>query len=146
VISQQLTLWNQSGSKVRRGNLLTIPVSNSVLYAEPLFLPAESSIFPELKRIIVATGDRVGFGADLNSALDVAMGVAPKPTVVPGGANPTPVPGQTPQPGATQGIASAADLTQSALQHYNRAQDALKQGDWGTYGREIDAMKADLDA
>ncbi|MFL5734767.1 MAG: UPF0182 family protein, partial [Chloroflexia bacterium] len=58
-ISQQLTLWNQSGSTVLRGNLLTIPISNSVLYVEPLFLQATQGSLPELTRVIVATGDRV---------------------------------------------------------------------------------------
>ncbi len=150
-ISQQLTLWNQSGSKVLRGNLLVIPISNTVLYVEPLFLQAASSAssIPELKRVIVATGDRVGIGSDLNGALDVALGAAPPPPVSggggSGGTNPTPGPGQTPQAGVTPGLRTPAALTQSALQHYDRAQSALRQGDWATYGREIDAMKIDLD-
>lgn len=141
-ISQQLTLWNASGSQVIRGNLLTIPVSNSVLYVEPLFLQATSSSqFPELKRVIVATGDRVGMGTDLSSALTAAMsGVA----VVPPDTGGTTPPG-TPGPQSTPGTQTAAQLTQSALQHYDKAQQALKDADWTTYGREISAMKSDLD-
>jgi uncharacterized protein len=149
IISQQMTLWNQSGSSVRRGNLLVIPIASSVLYVEPLFLQAVASKFPELKRVIVATGDRIGFGSDLDTALDNAMGVAGRPPIVGGGdgtPNATPVPDRTPLPGETPVVRSAADLTQSALQHYDRAQQALRQGDWATYGREIDAMKSDLDA
>ena len=92
-ISSQLTLWNQQGSTARTGNLLTVPISNSVLYVEPLFLQATTSKFPELKRVIVATGDHVGFGVDLASALEVAMGSAPKPPVSGGttGTSPTPL-------------------------------------------------------
>ena len=146
-ISQQISLWNQSGSKVLRANLLTIPISNSVLYVEPLFLQATASgSLPELKRVIVATGDRVGFGADLQSALDVALNRAAPPPPTGGGspgANPTPAPGAT--AGATPALRSAAELTRSALQHYDNAQDALRRSDWATYGREIEAMKADLD-
>ncbi|HUP28377.1 MAG TPA: hypothetical protein VM409_08070, partial [Chloroflexia bacterium] len=146
IISQQLTLWNQSGSKVRRGNLLTIPISDTVLYVEPLFLQAVSSRFPELKRVIVATGSSVGIGTDLQGALDVAFNIKPGTVEADGGQPaPTPGPGQTPQPRSTPS-GSAADLTQSALQHYERAQAALKLNDWSTYGRELDAMKADLDA
>jgi uncharacterized membrane protein (UPF0182 family) len=54
-------------------------------------------------------------------------------------------PGATITPGGTQTAQTAEQLTQSALDHYNRAQDALRNGDWTTYGEEIDAMKADLD-
>lgn len=152
LISQQLTLWNQSGSKVIRGNLLVIPIGNSVLYVEPLFLQATTSSFPELKRVIAATGGRVGIGSNLNEALDVAFNIAPGQVIGAGtgstGGNTTPsgtpLPGTTPQSGSSTG--TPAQLTQSARDHYDRAQAALKGGDWTTYGREINAMKADLDA
>jgi uncharacterized membrane protein (UPF0182 family) len=139
---------------VIRGNLLTIPISNTLLYIEPLFLQANNSSFPELKRVIVATGNSVGIGSDLDEALDVAFKLKPG-EVIPGGdtgppnPNATPVPtlppGATVTPGGTQTAQTAEQLTQSALDHYNRAQDALRNGDWTTYGEEIDAMKADLD-
>jgi uncharacterized protein len=154
IISQQLTLWSQSGSNVIRGNLLTIPISNTLLYIEPLFLQATSSSFPELKRVIVATGNSVGIGANLAEALDVAFKLKPG-EVIPGGntgtpnPNATPVPtlppGSTVTPGGTQTTQTAEQLTQSALDHYNRAQGALRNSDWTTYGQEIEAMKADLD-
>jgi hypothetical protein len=148
-ISEQLTLWRGSGSDVIRGNLLTIPISNSVLYVEPLFLKATSgNSLPEMKRVIAVTGDRVGFAEDLDSALEAALtGISPP--ITDGGTStppPTPAPGQTPAPGGTPAIRNAAQLTQSALDHYERAQAALRDGDWTTYGREIEAMKRDLDA
>jgi len=147
VISQQLTLWRSSGSDVLRGNLLTVPISNTVLYVEPLFLQATTGKFPELKRVIVATGDGVGIGADLNSALEVAFKLRPGEIVGADSGQPvaTPVPGATPPPGGTPSVRGPADLTASALDHYNRAQDALKDNDWTTYGRELDLMKRDLD-
>jgi len=58
-ISEQLTLWQQEGSRVIRGNLLVIPIKNSLLYVEPLYLTAERSALPELKRVIVAYGQKV---------------------------------------------------------------------------------------
>ena len=58
-ISQQLTLWNQSGSNVIRGNLLMIPIEDSFLFVEPIYLQAEKSPLPELKRVIVANGNAI---------------------------------------------------------------------------------------
>ncbi|HEX9987469.1 MAG TPA: UPF0182 family protein [Chloroflexia bacterium] len=155
LISQQITLWSQSGSRVRRGNLLTIPIGNSVLYVEPLFLQAETSKFPELKRVIAVTGNSVGIGSDLREALNVAFKLQPGQVIGSDGgettpqATPlpglTPAPTRTPRPAGTPGTASPADLTQSALEHYDLAQTALRDGDLATYQREIDAMKRDLD-
>jgi uncharacterized membrane protein (UPF0182 family) len=159
IISQQITLWNQSGSTVRRGNLLIIPIANSILYVQPVFLQATASKFPELKKVIVATGNSVGMGDNLNDALAVAFKLKPGQIDNPPGGTPgttgTPVPGQTATPGTpvatsvpvpTSTGRGAADLAQSAGRHYDLAQEALRAGDWATYGREIDAMKADLDA
>src|ERR1700688_565083 len=68
-ISQQISLWNQMGSRVIRGNLLVIPIENSVLYVSPLYLRAESGQLPELKRVIAAYGDRVVMEETLPAAL-----------------------------------------------------------------------------
>lgn len=68
-ISSQLSLWNQQGSQVIRGNLLVIPLSNSLLYVEPLYLQAASGRIPELKRVIVAANDRVVMAPNLGLAL-----------------------------------------------------------------------------
>jgi uncharacterized membrane protein (UPF0182 family) len=156
IISQQLTLWSQSGSSVLHGNLITVPISDSVIYVEPLFLQATSgNSIPELKRVIVATSDNVGIGSDLNEALDVAFGLKPAQIIGASGGSTapstTPVPGTIPSPAATSpplptiaGAGSAADLARSALDHYNRAQQALQNGDWTTYGNEQNAMKSDL--
>jgi uncharacterized protein len=157
-VSGQLTLWSQSGSQVLRGNLLVIPVANSVLYVQPLFLQATSSPLPELKRVIAAAGGRVGMGEDLNAALDAMFG-APAPSGVPpsmGGGTPTPggTPGAVRTPGGlgtptlpgTAGacVGDARTLSADALDHYQRAQDALRISDWATYGREQAQVEADL--
>ena len=143
---------------MRLGNLLTIPIANSILYVQPLFLQATNSTFPELKKVVVATGNSVGMGDDLADALEVAFKLKPgtvdqPPTNPPGttptpGAGQTPVAVQTPTPSGlpTPSGKSASDLAKSASEHYDNAQAALRAGDWTTYGREIDAMKADLDA
>ncbi|GIX40335.1 MAG: UPF0182 protein [Leptospiraceae bacterium] len=69
-ISKDLTLWNQQGSNVIRGNLLTIPIKDSILYVEPIYLQASQSPFPELKRVIVATGTSLAMGENLEDALE----------------------------------------------------------------------------
>ncbi|MBR9676111.1 UPF0182 family protein, partial [Candidatus Woesearchaeota archaeon] len=73
-ISQQLTLWSQQGSSVTRGNLLVIPIKNSILYIEPLYIQAETGQLPELKRVLVSDGERVVMEEDLATALEVLFG------------------------------------------------------------------------
>ena len=68
-ISQQISLWNQMGSRVIRGNLLVVPIENSILYVSPLYLRAQSGQLPELKRVIAAYGDRVVMEETLPAAL-----------------------------------------------------------------------------
>ncbi|MBK8049909.1 MAG: UPF0182 family protein [Anaerolineales bacterium] len=130
VISAQLSLWNQQGSSVVRGNLLVLPIGDSLLYVEPLYLQAENGKIPELKRVILATADRVVMGENLGQALVRLFGndtvsragladlVVAASANLPGGAPPTNV-----QPGlsATAGDLQAASLEQlilAANQHY----------------------------
>jgi uncharacterized protein len=127
-ISQQLTLWNQMGSRVIRGNLLVIPIENSILYVSPLYLRAEQGHLPELKRVIAAYGEHVVMKETLSEALSALF--------TEGGLPPAP-------PGATI-EASRAGAAQ-ALDHYNQAMDRLKSGDWAGFGREIEAVRGILE-
>jgi uncharacterized membrane protein (UPF0182 family) len=137
-ISQQLSLWNQTGSRVIRGNLLVIPINDSLLYVEPLYLSAESRQLPELKRLIASTGDRVVMAQDVDSLLAalVTSETRKPPTVV------TSTPGPT--PGAAAGGAPPTGSNAEALNHYRRAFEALNKGDWRTFGAEMDAMQKAL--
>src|SRR5262249_18785284 len=136
-ISSQLTLWNQQGSRVIHGNLLVIPIESSILYLEPIFLQAEKSAFPELKRIVLATSSKVVMEATLGAALNKLFeGTAP---VRP----PTGQPTQPLPPSGSPSTAIAA-LVRSAQSHYDRAQEKLKAGDFAGYGDEIRALQADL--
>ncbi len=130
VISQQLSLWNQRGSRVLRGNLLVIPIEDTFLYVEPLYLEAESGQLPELKRIIAAYGDRVVMAETLNEALLQVLN---------GGGVATSAPP----------IAPAGDLESLAAQaweRYQAAQACLVAGDWTCYGREQAALEEILRA
>jgi uncharacterized protein len=128
-ISQQLTLWNQMGSRVIRGNLLVIPIENSILYVSPLYLRAEQGHLPELKRVIAAYGEHVVMKETLSEALSALF--------TEGGPAPTPPRAVT--------EASHAGSAQAALDHYNQAMERLKSGDWAGFGREIEAMRGTLE-
>jgi len=104
-ISAQLTLWNQSGSQVIRGNLLMIPVGSSFLFVEPIYLQAENSRLPELVRVVVANGNNVAMEKTLVEAIDVLLGKRPSSLA---GATSTPATQPQPQPGATPAPAPAA--------------------------------------
>ncbi|MGB3129078.1 MAG: UPF0182 family protein, partial [Dehalococcoidia bacterium] len=92
-ITEQFALWGRGGSTVIRGNLLMIPIEDSFLYVEPVFLQGAAGGVPELKRVIVATGDRIAMEQTLGESLAAIFGAGPTPTPTP-----TPAPGPTPTP------------------------------------------------
>jgi uncharacterized protein len=117
-ISQQLTLWSQSGSKVIRGDLLVIPIAQSLLYVEPLYLRAEQGQLPELKRVIVAYDKEIVMEETLEKSLAAIFG--------------SEHPAQNISPLKPQ---ISPNLVKSALDKYQKAQTALRQGNWTDYGR-----------
>jgi uncharacterized membrane protein (UPF0182 family) len=142
-ISQQLSLWNQRGSQVIRGNLLVIPIDRAILYVEPIYLQAEASQLPELRRVIVAYGNRIAMEETLGGALARVMGVeyAEEPPLGVG----VETPSETEAPLSPVGQDFAA-LIQQADAHYQAAQECLQLGDWTCYGREMDALELVLEA
>ncbi len=134
-ISAQLTLWNQRGSQVIRGNLLVIPVDRAILYIEPIFLQAESSQLPELRRVVVAYGNRIAMTETLAASLAQVMGAAVE--------SPESPPTEPTSPPLEGDVAS---LIQQANQHYEAGQACLQSGDWTCYGREMDALEQALQA
>jgi len=114
-ISEQLTLWDQKGSGVIRGKLVVIPIENSFLYVVPLYLQAEGTNFPQLKRVIVATGDKVVMEPTLDGALAALFG---SPQV-------TPLAGAPQVNGVTQPNI-AIDQERLQLAAAQKAIDALK--------------------
>ena len=82
-ISQQITLWDQKGSQVIRGELLVIPIKEALVYVQPLYLRAEGGKIPELKRVVVAHENRVAMGETLEEGLSLLFGDgAPSRTTV----------------------------------------------------------------
>lgn len=142
-ISQQLALWDQKGSSVIRGNLLVIPVKDALLYVEPIYLQAEQSKMPELRRVIVAHGDRVVMEPTLELALKSIFG--DKYT---GGGQKPPLGGvpqeEVPAP-AAPGEKTLTQITQEANQYFDEAQTRLKEGNWSGYGESLAKLKAALE-
>lgn len=139
-ISGQLTLWNQRGSKVIFGTMLVIPIKESLLYVQPLYLQGETSKIPELKRVIVVNESKVAMGENLEQSLIKLFGngsAAPPSTSDTVAGPPQPI--TSTQPIAQPGLAA------QALQHYNLAEQALKEGNWARYGEELKKMRTTLE-
>ena len=146
-IRQQTSLLTiGGGAQVIYGNLIVLPVGNSFLYVEPLFVQANNGKFPELQRVIVATQDRIAMSDTFPNALNALFGSAPVTTTPGGPPTPTPTPGPsaTPAPSGSAAAATVAQLVKSASDHYANAQTALKNGDFTTYGQELKALESDL--
>ena len=144
-ISRELTLWDQVGSEVIRGELLVIPIGEALIYVQPVYLQAEGGRIPELKRVVVAYQNRVVMAETLEAGLGQIFG----------GSVPRPRDGDAPAPGATAAPDSARPLSAvgapvvpapdgaligQARGHYDRAIAAQRAGDWALYGREIKAL------
>ncbi len=156
IISEQVTLWSQSGSTVIRGNLIVVPVGDSLLYLQPVYLQSTGSAFPEFRRIVVASPREVVWGESLSEALRLLLeaesgnGPTPTPSPTPGpGPTPTPGPGPTATPAPTIDPSTplptdVAGLIAYAKTHFDLAQAALRDGDFARYGDEIAKVDAAL--
>ena len=160
VISSQLSLWNQQGSQVIRGNLLVIPLSNSLLYVEPLYLQAASGRIPELKRVIVAANDRVVMAPNLGLALLEVFGKGILEDEVLasllGEYDSGELVETTPAESREEDLAPASlevtdvtgsdmvQLVQQANSTYAVAVQAQRNGDWSAYGQALAQLEAIL--
>lgn len=129
-ISQLITLWGQKGSQVIRGNLLVIPIEESLLYIEPLYLQAEKSEIPELTRIIAVYQNQVALGETLEEALAEAILRSPRRRIE--SSLPLPQPSDLPEL-PQQSIQALIDRAQ---EYYQTSQRYLREGNWAAYGKE----------
>ncbi|MDP3774791.1 MAG: UPF0182 family protein [Gemmatimonadales bacterium] len=126
-VSRQVSLWDQRGSEVIRGNLLVIPIEGSLVYVQPLYLRAEGGRIPELKRVVVAYQNRVVMEETLEAGLARLFGGALLPAAV----------AATPSAAARPGDGRGAALARQAAELYQRALEAQRSGDWARYGAEL---------
>lgn len=130
-VSQQITFWDSSGSRVSRGNLLVLPVEDSLLYVQPLFLQADQTSIPELKKVVVVFGDTVVMRDTLAESLSALFGA--DVGVQPPGDPTQPDPGDDGAGGPTTADPRVADLVRRALEQFAIAERALREGDLGRY-------------
>lgn len=134
-ISADFTLWSSKGTTYSRGNLFVIPIEDSLLYVEPVYLEASASAIPEVKKVIVAYGDKIAYENTLGEALASLFGDDADTT--------------EPGVGSEENSGDSDTKTQSdwidqASKAYEDAQKALQGGDWAEYGKQMDKLEEAL--
>ena len=127
-ISQLLSLWGQRGSRVIRGNLIVLPIAQSILYVEPIYLQAEESELPELKRVVVGYGGDIVIDVNLEGALAQIFGERKPPATTPEGQISTMLP------------ENMSGLGSKAYEVYQEAQSAASEGNWQQFGEKLDEL------
>ena len=151
-LSSQFTLWNQQGSHVVRGHLLVIPTGRSLLYVEPIYLKAESSPMPELRLVVLATQDRLGYGQSFDEAMTSLFGEMARPATqektpqanekpVEGG----PKPEASPSPAGSPPTLTVEQLINKAVQEFEEYQRLTSQGKLGEAGQKLEQHKRTLE-
>jgi hypothetical protein len=136
-ISKDLSLWNQQGSQVLRGQMLVLPIENTFLYVEPLYIQASEARMPQLKKVVLAMGNRMVYRDTYEQALAELTGIA--------GASTPP-----PEAGAAKGtspppVSAAADQRLEQIrQHLRRYRELSAQGKWAEAGRELEALEGEV--
>jgi hypothetical protein len=142
-LSSQMTLWNQQGSHVRRGALLVIPFGKALLYAEPIYLQAERSPMPELRLVVLALQDRLGYGPTFEAALSSLFGAAASNLSI------SPAETKPNAPAGTNAAATPADDTRTliseAARNFNEYQRLTAEGKLAEAGQKLEALKRTLE-
>ncbi|HSE19829.1 MAG TPA: UPF0182 family protein [Pyrinomonadaceae bacterium] len=137
-LSGQFTLWNQQGSRVIRGHLLVIPIGRSLMFVEPVYLQAERSPMPELRLVVLATQEKLGYGQSFGEAMNSLFGEAAVKPSAP----------QEPNQPAPQQATPSADLQQlinRAIQEFEDYQRLTSQGKLGEAGQKLEQHKRTLE-
>ncbi len=140
-ISKEFSLWNSAGSSYTRGNMFVIPIEDSLVYVEPIYLEATNSSLPEVKRVIIYYNDRIAYEPSLAEALDAMFGAGSGSPLNgdqegPGTETPSETPGE--------GVPDADALIRKAVDAYNSAVSAQEKGDWASYGQYLNELESYL--
>ncbi len=145
-IARQLSLWDQRGSEVIRGNLLTIPIEDSLLYVEPMFMKASGgNSLPEMRRVIVAYKDTIVMEETLAEALEAIFGDIGReaPSIGEHETSEDEQGAREPQKGMDENL---EDLVRYANELFEKAQTASQSGDWAKYGEYLKELEEALNA
>jgi uncharacterized membrane protein (UPF0182 family) len=138
-ISKDLTLWNQQGSQVLQGQTLVLPVGDTFLYVSPMYLQAVQARMPQLKKVVLAVGNRLIYADSYDQALTMLGNAEAAPA-----SNPGQVETHTAVPSAPAIIKTADPRIESIRQHLARYRDLASQGKWAEAGRELDAIQSEV--
>ena len=135
-ISKDLTLWNQQGSQVLRGQLIVLPIENTFLYVEPIYIQSSQARMPQLKKVVLAMGNRIIYRDTYEQAVNELTGesmpaVPSQTTIVPK----APQPVQPAGPGGDKRLESVRD-------HMRRYRELATQGKWSEAGKELEAIES----
>jgi uncharacterized protein len=154
-LSSMLSLWNQQGSHVRRGSLLVMPIGRGLFYAEPIYLQAEHSPMPQLRQVVVAVQDRLGYGETFDEAMQNLMtesAASKEATAMPAGVQGQAegqAPGQPAAPGTPSAQAPTSASTQALIDQAARDladyQRLTAEGKLGEAGQKLEAVKRALE-
>jgi hypothetical protein len=140
-ISKDLTLWNQQGSHVLRGQILVLPVGNTFLYVDPIYIQATEGSMPQLKKIVLAVGSRLIYADSYDEAL-AQLSAGARQLIQQSKAEGSPAAPGAPQQAAAP--ASSDPRIQSVREHLRRYRDLAAQGHWSEAGKELEAIEAEV--
>ena len=142
-ISQQISLWNTQGSRVLRGNLLIMPMNNSLLYVEPIYIQSEDekTAIPELRRVVVGYKENVVWGESLDEALIKMFGRGTRLQSTSTALSSADAPETTE---SLTSETSLQELVEQANRYFNEAQRAQRTGEWAEYGRYVELLEETL--
>jgi len=132
-ISKDLTLWNQQGSQVLRGQMLVLPIQQTFLYVEPIYLQAAQAKMPQLKKIALAVGNTLIYTDSYEQALAQLAGQQPS----------APAPAASPSAAPVSAATANPDARIAEIRHHlERYRDLVGQGKWSDAGKELEAIQA----
>jgi hypothetical protein len=137
-ISKDLTLWNQQGSQVVRGQMLVLPVEDTFLYIEPIYIQASQARMPQLKKVAMAIGNTLIYTDTYEEAVAQLAGLS-RSAAAPSAARAAAAPSA-----ALQGGSEAEKRVESLRIHFQRYKDLMAQGKWAEAGKELEAVAAEL--
>jgi uncharacterized protein len=139
-ISKDLTLWNQQGSQVLRGQTLVLPVGNTFLYVDPIYIQATQAKMPQLKKVVLAMGNRLIYADTYDEALAQLAGGIPQPAQQ--NVTTAQAPTAAPSAGAAGSVADAR--LQRIAEHLRKYQELTSQGRLAEAGKELEAIKVEV--
>jgi uncharacterized membrane protein (UPF0182 family) len=137
-ISKDLSLWNQQGSEVLRGHMLVLPVENTFIYIEPIYLQASSARMPQLKKVVIASGNRLIYSDTYEEAI---LALGGQRSVAMAAARPAAETVEGPPPAPAAGPAVPPAIIEEARSHLRKYREYISQGRYAEAGREMEALE-----